>query len=722
MRRRQIARLSLASALGLASGIASSAWAQSGAGAMSPATSSSDTGSPERLRDDLRALVQQARDRVFPALVNISVITVNFMGGKETKGGSVGSGTIISPEGYVITNYHVVESGRRFRVTLADRQEVGATLVGEDPLTDLAILKLNLDELTDSKSLPVATWGDSDALMVGDYVMAMGSPFALSRSVTLGIVSNTERVFTAGAGDEMDEMEFNPGQRTGLFTRWIQHDAAINPGNSGGPLVNMQGQIIGINTLGGTNMGFASPSSLARPVAEALVQHGTVPRSYVGVALKSIKRSDFTRGAILNSVVEDGPAWKAGLRPGDLILTMDGTDATARFTEQIPALARMIAEKPIGSNLAITFERAGKESTATIVTEKLLADRGDEAALRGWGFSVLQITEQMAKDRKLESTKGAMVTGVRSSGPADTAEPQINPGDVLIAINGTKIESLKDLVEQYTKIMSVDPAPETVLIEFDRRGKNNVTVIKPRPDKKEDPPRELPKAWIAVATQPVLKELAAQLASQLGHADAQGFRVTRIYPGTNAAGSDLKTGDVIVALNGEKLSPRTLQDAGLFNRRVRQLTSEGNATLSVLRGSEKLDVKVPLERTRIGPEEALRDQNKDFDISVRELTFFDRDDMRIDDDAKGVLVENTERAGWAGLAGVFPGDLLQKVGDAEITDIPSWRKAMTDIAKRQPEKVTFVVLRGTRTFFLFAEPDWKPQTEAQAKEAEGEKK
>ena len=240
--------------------------------------------------------------------------------------------------------------------------------------------------------------------------------------------------------------------------------------------------------------------------------------------------------------------------------------------------------------------------------------------------------------------------------------------------------------------------------------------------KKEDPPRELPKAWIAVATQPVLKELAAQLASQLGHADAQGFRVTRIYPGTNAAGSDLRTGDVIVALNGEKIAPRTLQDAGLFNRRVRQLTSEGDAILSVLRGSEKLDIKVPLERTRIGPEEALRDQNKDFDISVRELTFFDRDDMRIDDDAKGVLVENTERAGWAGLAGVFPGDLLQKVGDAEITDIPSWRKAMTDIAKRQPEKVTFVVLRGTRTFFLFAEPDWKPQTEAQAKEAEEKKR
>src|SRR6185295_14845162 len=169
--------------------------------------------------------------------------------GKETKGGAVGSGTIITPDGYILTNQHVTDNGKKFRVTLADRRELPATLVGEDPLTDLAVLKINADQLKGEK-LPAAQFGDSDKLIVGDYVMAMGSPLALSRSVTLGIVSNTQRVFTSGmSGDEVEEMELDAG-RTGVITSWIQHDASINHGNSGGPLVNLWGEIVGVNELG----------------------------------------------------------------------------------------------------------------------------------------------------------------------------------------------------------------------------------------------------------------------------------------------------------------------------------------------------------------------------------------------------------------------------------------------------------------------------------------
>jgi len=308
---------------------------------------------PDRLREEIRKMVTQARDQVFPALVNISVITVNYTGGKETKGGATGSGTIISPEGYVVTNHHVAEDGKKFRVTLADKQEVSATLVGDDPLTDLAVLKINISELKDPSRVPVASWGDSDALQVGDYVMAMGSPFSLSRTVTLGIVSNTERVFT-GAGDDVEEQEFDSGQRTGLFTRWVQHDATINPGNSGGPLVNLQGQVVGVNTLGGSNMAFAIPSSLARPVAEALIKNGEVVRSYVGVQLRSIKRSDFKEGVLLNSVIKNGPADHAGLHAGDLILMMNGEKINAHFPEEIPALARKIADMTVGYKVTLT--------------------------------------------------------------------------------------------------------------------------------------------------------------------------------------------------------------------------------------------------------------------------------------------------------------------------------------------------------------------------------
>lgn len=678
------------------------------------AASMSEDDPAQRLREDMRRVVLEARDRVFPALANISVITVNYTTGQESKGGATGSGSIISADGYVVTNHHVVEGGKKFKITLADKQEIPARLVGDDPLTDLAVLQIDMKTLAPGTTLSVASWGDSAALTIGDTVMAMGSPFALSRSVTLGIVSNADRVFTGGGGDDVEEMQFDPGQRTGIFTRWIQHDAAINPGNSGGPLVNLKGQIVGVNTLGGSNMGFAIPSSLARPVAEALIAKGEVVRSYIGVALKSIKRSDFKEGVVVNSTVKDGPGGKAGLQAGDLILAFDGKPVNARFPEEIPAIAAMIAELPVGAPLSVTYRRDGKEATTSITTEKLLRDKGDEAALRGWGISAQEITEKMARDRQFDSTRGAVVSGLHQGGPADLAEPQITWGDVIHNVDGQPVSTLDELVERYRTIMGKDPIPEFVLIGFDRRGKDQVTLIKPRPDKKEDPPREVPKAWLGVSTQPVLKDLA----DKLGIPGSQGFRVSRVYPNTLAAKSDLKVGDIIIGVNNEKTQPRSLQEAGLLQRAFRKLSIDQPATLTVMRDGKRTDVPVTLERTRIGPDEAIRDQNKDFDLTVRELTFFDRDDYRWDDSVQGVLIENAERAGWAGLAGVGPGDLVQRVDDATITDISTWRKAMADLAKRQPPKVTFYVLRGTRTFVMFAEPDWKPKTKQEEEKEE----
>jgi serine protease Do len=664
--------------------------------------------SPEHLREEMRELVTGARDKVFPALVNIAVITVNYYSGKETKGGAVGSGTLITPDGYILTNQHVTDNGKKFRVTLADRREVPATLVGEDPLTDLAVLKINTDQINGEK-LPYAQFGDSDKLVVGDYVMAMGSPLALSRSVTLGIVSNNERVFTSGMnGDDVEEMELDAG-RTGVITAWIQHDASINHGNSGGPLVNLMGQIVGVNELGRDQIGFAIPSNLAKDVADQLIKNGEVIRSTLGIALKPIKRSEFKEGVFINSVEKNSPADKAGLKPGDLITGIDGKPVTVKFAEEVPAFIRTIANKPVGTKIALTYKRGDTTGSTTVTTEKLLKDRGEQAALRTWGISLMRITEKMAKDRQLDSTSGAIVSGMHRGGPADLAEPKIEGGDVIRSVDGQPVADLKGAVEAYKSIMSKDPIPEFVLIGFERQGKNQVTLIKPRPEKRDDPPREIPKPWIGAATQPVLKDLA----NKLGHPDALGFRVTRVYPSTLAASSDLKVGDIITAINGDKITPRGMQDAGMFQRKVRQIggTTEP-ATLTILRGDDTMDVKVPLERTRIGPDEALKDENKDFEVTVREITFFDRDEERWGEDVSGVLVENVEHAGWAGLAGISDGDLIQKINQYSIKDIPAFRKAMEDVAKSQPERVTFEVLRGTRTYFMFAEPEWKPQVPA----------
>lgn len=665
---------------------------------------------------DLQAAIEQARDRVFPALVNIQTVTVSYWSGSESKSAQIGSGTIISADGLILTNNHVVEDGRSFRITLSDKRELPATLVGADPLTDLAVLKINVTDLKGGPLPAVATYGDSDTLRVGDYVLAMGAPYGLTRSVTLGVVSNTERVFTGSASDEIADQEFDFDTSSDIFTRWIQHDALILPGNSGGPLVNLKGEVVGVNTRGGSGFGFANPAMQARRVAAALAKDGEVIRSDIGAAFKAVGRAGLTEGVLLNSVNEDSPAAKAGLKPGDVILSMDGKSITARFPEEIPLVLRSIADRPVGTSIDIEYRREGESHKTAVVTEKLLKERGKEASLRVFGISAAEVTERLARSRRLENTDGAFVLGVRPGGPAQTAEPALSPGDVIHSVGGTPVKSLKDLVETYRALAAKDPLPEFVTVEFDRQGKNTLTLIKPRPDDKEDPPRELPKAWIGVATQPVLKDLAREA----GLGDAVGFRVTRVYPGTIADKAGIRVGDVVTAINGDRLAPRGMQEAGMFQRRVRQLNIGDEASLTLLRGTQPEEVKLTLERSRLTQEEARRDENRDFELTVRELTFFDRDDNRWDDDVRGVLVVDLERAGWARFAGIVPGDLIQRIDTHQITDLASYRKAMEEIAKRQPERVTFVVMRGHRTQYKFAEPEWKPVMQGEAKPAEGE--
>lgn len=661
----------------------------------------------QEVASDMTATIEQARDRVFPALVNISVISVSFWEGKESKSGATGSGTIISPDGLVVTNHHVVEDGKTFKVTLADKREVSATLAGDDPMTDLAVLKLNVAELG-SDPLPVAMFGDSDELQPGDYVIAMGAPYGLNRSVTLGVISNTERVFTSFGGDDIQDQEFDFDRSSDIFTRWLQHDALILPGNSGGPLVNLKGEIVGINTRGGSGLGFANPGNFAKKIVDELIAKGEVTRSTIGANFKSVKKAGFEQGVLINSVQDDGPAAKAGLRAGDVITAIDGKAVSARFPEEIPLVLRAIAEKPVGTSVQLDYLRGEQSGTVTAVTEKLLKERGKELALRLFGLSLSEITDKMARTRNLDSTQGALVIGIRGGGPAQIAEPAISFGDVIKSFNGQPVKSVQDALEQYKSLMTQDPAPEFITIEFDRNGKNQLTLIKPRPEKPDDPPRELPKAWIGIATQPVLRELA----KQIGGDSNMGFRVTRVYPRTLAADSGLKVGDIITKLNGESVAPRSMQDAGMFQRAVRRLSIGGEAKLTVVRGKVATDISMVTERTRITQEEALRDSNRDFELTVRELTFFDLDDNRWDENVKGVIVASVERAGWAGLAGVYEGDLIQRINNYDITDIQSYRKAMEAIAKEQPTRVAFFVLRGSRTQFKFAEPEWKPVTVA----------
>jgi S1-C subfamily serine protease len=214
------------------------------------------------------------------------------------------------------------------------------------------------------------------------------------------------------------------------------------------------------------------------------------------------------------------------------------------------------------------------------------------------------------------------------------------------------------------------------------------------------------KAWIGVAVQPVVSKLARHL----GNAARVGFRITRVYPRTLAGESELKVGDIIVALDSERLRPRGMQDAGLFHRRVRRLDIDEVARLTILRAGAEREVAVKLERTKMTPEEARRDRNRDFELTVREVTFFDRDEKRWDETVGGVIVDRIESAGWAQLGGIRPRDLIQRIDDAQIQNLQDYRRALEEITGRKPERVVFVILRGARTRFQYVEPDWSLTT------------
>src|SRR5436309_84113 len=312
----------------------------------------------KELSPQVRAAVDKAIARMRPALVRIHVVSTEYREGRELKMQAVGSGAIIAKDGYLITNHHVAGHAARMVCTLWNHEEIDAELVGTDPLTDISVLKLKPER---PREFAAASFGDSSKIKVGDTVLAIGSPMALSQSVTLGIISNVEMIMPKMFGT-FGRFRLD-GEDVGALVRWIGHDAAIYGGNSGGPLVNLRGEIIGINEIR-FGLSGAIPGNLAHQIADQIIAKGKIQRSWLGIDAQPLfKHGKRERGVLVSGVVNDSPASRAGLQPGDLLLKLAETETNVRYDEEMPDFMRLVTTLPIGKDVPAVVLREGKETT-----------------------------------------------------------------------------------------------------------------------------------------------------------------------------------------------------------------------------------------------------------------------------------------------------------------------------------------------------------------------
>jgi len=425
----------------------------------------------------------QLAEKLKPAVVNISTTMVvkgqpffggrpspfgerdpfrefweKFFGGempRERETRSLGSGVIINKEGYIVTNNHVVENATEIVVMLHNKKDYKAQVVGRDKKTDLALIKIEVEG-----DLPVAPLGDSEKLEVGEWVLAIGNPFGLAETVTVGIVSAKGRAIGAGPYDD-----------------FIQTDASINFGNSGGPLINFWGEVVGINTAifrDAQGIGFAIPINMAKELLPQLKEKGRVTRGWLGVGIQRVTSElaesfglKEAKGALVSQVFKDSPADKAGIRQGDIILEFDG-----KKIEDFGDLPRIVASTHVGKTVAIRVFRGGQVISleATVAEMEEPKEVAEAPSRKPLGISVQNITAEIAGSLGLETTTGVVVTEVEAGTPA--AKAGIRRSDVIIEVDRKPVKD----AEEFGQAIEATKGQENILFLI-RRGESNLFIV-----------------------------------------------------------------------------------------------------------------------------------------------------------------------------------------------------------------------------------------------------
>ena len=423
---------------------------------------------------DFRETVAESKRAVFPSLVYIRVISEGSSGGKFEKMQSSGSGVLITEDGELLTNHHVVDRATRIRCQLTDGSGYDAKVIGKDKDLDVALLKL---EAPEGVRFPAARLSERH-LDIGEVVLAMGAPWGLARSVSMGIISCNDR-YLEDCGD---------------YTLWYQTDAAISPGNSGGPLVDTRGEVVGLNARGNTMgaQGFTIPSPIIREVLPNLRAHGNAHWAWFGIDWQPLK--DFekdtsfeaTEGVIVAGTDPQGPARAAGLEPNDRVTAIDGVPVTAVFREDIPALNRALALRPWDKAVRFDYVRNGAAASVSVTPQSKGDVEGKEVECKRWGFTAKEINRFDTPELAFFAPDGGVfISSISWDGNADNAG--LKPKDIIRKIGGRDVKGSADLQKTYDAAIANLATTTQVGVDVLRKGKNVHLILNYRQDPdKED--------------------------------------------------------------------------------------------------------------------------------------------------------------------------------------------------------------------------------------------
>ncbi|MBP5226223.1 MAG: trypsin-like peptidase domain-containing protein [Kiritimatiellae bacterium] len=423
---------------------------------------------------DFRQVIRNAQEEVFPTLVYIRVVYKAVETGKNKKGVASGSGVLISPEGELLTNFHVIDKATEIRCLLTDGSAYTATVVGSDKDLDVALLRLVRPK--DAPALPYATLS-SKGVAIGDVVLAMGAPWGLARSVSMGIISCADR-YLDGAG---------------AYTLWYQTDAAISPGNSGGPLVNTAGEVIGLNARGHLmgSQAFTIPSPIIMEVLPNLRKYGNAHWSWFGLQFQPLHDFDrnmifdATNGVIVAGTEQRSPARKAGIQPNDRVIAIDGDPVTVRDSENLPALVRKLGHMPIGTPARFTVIREGKELEIAITPLEKGEVEGSEKVFERWGFTAKVINQFDTPDLAFFATDGGLFV-FATSWDGNASRSGLNERDIILTVDGKPMKTIEELEAVYDACMQKLPEKSQISMTVLRKGRKVQLVLNYREDTEKE--------------------------------------------------------------------------------------------------------------------------------------------------------------------------------------------------------------------------------------------